>query len=142
MASGLEVIDKDLDTEQEDDTSNKANRFCVDYSKRGTAKCKICKKCIPKDELRIGVNVLFKGKLITSYHHVTCSFQKMKRARSPANTITCMDDIIGYDLIKDKDRLLILQLMDEVNAKKRDPPAETLAKKNHVQEKKFYHHRK
>merc|ERR1712243_389249 len=100
VASSEEVGDKDLDTEQEDDTSNKANRFCVDYSKRGTVNCKICKKCILKDELRIGVHVLFKGKLIASYHHVTCFFQKMKRARSPTNTITCMDDIIGYDLIK------------------------------------------
>ena len=38
--------------------------FSVDYCKRTTTKCKVCKKKIPKDELRIGKLVLFKGKHI------------------------------------------------------------------------------
>ena len=34
--------------------------FLIDYCKRGTTKCKRCKKQIPLGELRIGKSVMFK----------------------------------------------------------------------------------
>ena len=45
------------------DSSQTGNKFSIDHSIRGTAKCKVCKKIIPKDELRIGKSVLFKENL-------------------------------------------------------------------------------
>ena len=43
-----------------------------------------------------------------------------ERARSAKNAITCMDDIIGFDLITDNERLNILRLMDVANAKRKE----------------------
>ena len=60
-------INIDLDGSGNADT---ANKFCVDYSKRGTANCRKCKKMIEKSLLRIGKYVIFKGKIIIQYYHI------------------------------------------------------------------------
>ena len=39
-----------------------SNKFSVDYAKRGTAKCRKCKKAIEKDLFRIGKYTIFKEK--------------------------------------------------------------------------------
>jgi hypothetical protein len=44
---------------------------------------------------------------------------------------------MGFDLIKDEERIFILKLMDEVNAKKLDSAAEAQRKKVHTQKKKI-----
>ena len=77
-------INNDGDQISEIDSRTKAatyNKFSADYSKLGTAKCKLCKKKILKDALRIGMYITFKGKTITSYHHPRYIFNKMKNAR-------------------------------------------------------------
>ena len=108
--------------------------FMVDYCKRSVTKCKRCKKSIPQGELRIGRSAKLKAKTIFQYFHVNCAFETFKKARSAANTITCMDDILGFELIKDEERVYILRLMDEVNAKRK---ASTIqSKKIHSQKKK------
>ena len=58
------------------DVSNdkKENYFKVDYSIRGTAKCKECKKIICKDHLRIGKSVFFRGISFLQYFHLKCAF--------------------------------------------------------------------
>ena len=53
-----------------------------------------------------------------------------------ANTITCMDDIMGFDLIKDEERIFILKLMDELNAKRIDSTVEAQPEKAHTRKKK------
>ena len=65
------------------DVSNdkKENYFKVDYSIRGTAKCKECKKIICKDHLRIGKSVFFRGISFLQYFHLKCAFIKFQRAR-------------------------------------------------------------
>ena len=88
--------------------------FMVDYCKKGATKCRRCRKNILKGELRIGKSAWFKAKSIYQYFHVKCAFESFEKARSVANTIACMDDITGFDLIKDKERNFILKLMDEV----------------------------
>ena len=58
------VIVNDCDDHKDthkSDNANTWNKFCVDYSKRGKAKSKVCKKPIIKDELRVGMYVPFKG---------------------------------------------------------------------------------
>ena len=103
----------------EDTDSEAENRlFVVDYCKRNTTKCRRCKKCIQKDVLRIGKSVKFKNKLIYHYFHINCAFESFEKAKSVRNTITCMEDINGFELIKDEERILILKLMDKINAKR------------------------
>ena len=112
---------------EEQDTDPK-QPFIVDYCKKGTTKCRRCKKNIPLAALRIGKLAKFKTKDIFHYFHVTCAFKSFEKARSSANTITCMDDIMGFDLIRDDERKLILQLMDEVNAKRMNDDANPIKK--------------
>ena len=118
---GDDVEDEDPDNDQENGISDTANKFRVDYSKRGTAKCKICKKCIPKDELRIGQYAFFKGVTITNFHHVTCFFQKMKRARVASNVIQTSNDIDGFEGISEADQEVIINKI-EVDKLERTTP--------------------
>ena len=67
--------------------------FSVDYCKRGTTKCKVCKKQIPKHDLRIGKSVQFKRKTIVQFHHITCAFKSFEKARPVRNVITTIDDV-------------------------------------------------
>ena len=66
VINSLEGINSDKnfgENKSINDASN-GNKFTIDYSKRGTAKCRKCKKIIPKDILRIGKNAMFKEKHI------------------------------------------------------------------------------
>ena len=108
------------------------NKFCVDYSKRGTAKCKICKKCIPTNELRIGAYVFFKGKTITSFHHVTCFFRKMKRARVASNVIRSPSDIDGFENISEADQQSIVKSIEEDKSERTTPISTTYGKRHKV----------
>ena len=112
MASCVEIttentIDNDKDKNEAERISETANKFCVDYSKRGTAKCANCKKYIPKDELRIGMYSFFKGKTITKFHHVNCFFKKMEKSRVETNVILAANQIDGFEAIFDADKELI-----------------------------------
>ena len=137
VASGLGMdaddMEDDMEDIREDSVSNTANKFCIDYSKRGTAKCKICKKCIPKNELRIGVYTVFKGKTITNFHHVTCFFQKMKRARVALNVIQAPTDIDGFEEISEADKEVIIKKIDEDKFERKAPFSMPFGKKHPVQ---------
>ena len=106
---------------QEEDKMDTANKFCVDFSKRGTAKCKVCKKCIASAELRIGTYTLFKGKTIISFHHVACFFVKMKKARVASNVIQSPDDIDGFTSIPDADQQFIISKINEDKSERTAP---------------------
>ena len=108
--------EEDVNEKMSDSETHK--KFLVDYCERGSTKCKRCKRKIPKDELRIGKSAPFKTKTTIQYFHVQCAFNSFEKARSLSNMITCMDDISGFDLIRDDDRIKILHLMDEANAKR------------------------
>ncbi len=101
-----------------------SKNFSVDYCKRGSTKCKICKKNIPKDEIRIGKSVPFKEKNILQYFHINCVFDSFRRARVRTSVITCMDDISNFDLIMDDDKIAILKLIDETNEARKKPLSE------------------
>ena len=102
---GLGNVGEEEDVELEMDSKL---AFLVDYCKRGTTKCRRCKKNILQGQLRIGRSAKLKGKDIYHYFHVICAFRLFEKSRSAANTITCMDDIMGFDLIKDEEKLDIL----------------------------------
>ena len=83
----MEGKDQTIDIAAEETGKITANKFCIDYSKRGIAKCKVCKKCIQKGELRIGIYAQFKDRRIVNYFHVPCSFEKMRLARDATNAM-------------------------------------------------------
>ena len=98
---------------------NTKNKFCVDYSKRGTAKCKICSICITKNELRIGTFAFFKGISITNFSHVNCFFNKMKRARVEVNVIKAPSELDGFEEISKSDKEIIENTIEEDNRERK-----------------------
>ena len=80
-----------------DVSDNSSNKFSIDHSKRGTAKCMVCKKPIAKNELRIGKLVPFKTKQILQFYHVPCMFTSFRKAKIISNTICNTNDIDGFD---------------------------------------------
>ena len=93
-------------------------KFYVDHSKRGTAKCRKCKKNIPKGELRIGKNVLFKDRNILQYYHVQCAFVSFKSARLITNVVTNMNEVGGLDNISEDERAQLEKLISQVDVEK------------------------
>ena len=95
------------------------NNFCTDYSIRGTAKCKKCKLIIAKSIIRIGKYTDFKGKSIKHYYHLPCAFKSFEKARVITNVITSVDEIDGFSEIREEDRLIIKEMIDEGNLKRK-----------------------
>ena len=96
--------------------------FSVDYCKRGTTKCKVCKKTIPKDELRIGKSVMFKAKFILQFYHVKCAFNAFERAKTDANVINSVDDLDGMNTISATDQCAINLMVTELKTKREQVP--------------------
>ena len=94
------------------------NKFCVDYAKRGTAKCRRCKKGIEKNLLRIGKYTTFQGKLITQYFHLTCAFSMFENARLAENTVKDTSEIDGTEKISEKDQALLIEEIKKLNEKR------------------------
>ncbi len=108
-------------TDDEDSTDHpeiSSNKFCIDYSKTGTAKCRKCNKVIDKNILRIGKYMAFKGNIIKHYYHSTCAFLSFEKARVITNVITSIENIDGFDTIIESDRKRINEMVDEANAKR------------------------
>ena len=98
----------------------------MDYSIRGTAKCRICKKCIEKDQLRIGKSAPYKDRVILQYNHITCIFKRFHNAKSNQNVVTHADQLVGFNDLNETDKLHLLNLIDTENGrrKKIPPPAQ------------------
>ena len=105
------------------------NKFSADYSRAGTAKCKICKKKIIKDGLRIGMYTAFKGKTITTYHHPRCLFNKMKNARVESSVIKDLAEVDGIEGVSDEDKEIISNFIKENAANRTKPLIESYKKK-------------
>ena len=84
----------------------RGNKFCIDYSKRGIAKCKTCKKQVAKGELRIGELVAFKVGHILQYFHIDCAFVTFRNARLVRNVITDINEIDGIKYNKNKTNVM------------------------------------
>ena len=102
-----------------------SNKFCVDYAKRGTAKCRKCKKAIDKTLLRIGKFTTFKEKIITQYFHPHCAFTMFENARLPENTINDTSEIDGMDNISEKDQALLIEEIKKLSEKRKITASET-----------------
>ena len=102
-------------------TMSALNRFRTDYCKRGSTRCKSCKKHITKGELRIGKSVLFKTKHIFQFYHVNCAFSSFKKARCTSNVISSIDEIDGIDTIEACDQNVLKEMVDLWNDRREKP---------------------
>uniref|UniRef100_A0A4W3IKY2 DNA ligase n=1 Tax=Callorhinchus milii TaxID=7868 RepID=A0A4W3IKY2_CALMI len=85
-------------------------RYCVDYSKRGTAGCKKCKEKIPKGLVRIGKivpNPFSESGEMKEWYHVKCMFEKLERARLSTKKIDDLSDLEGWEELQDEEKELI-----------------------------------
>lgn len=92
-------------------------RFIVDYSKRGTCKCRQCKTIIVKGEIRLGKWVAYKAKYILQYYHLQCLFKTFNRARLEENIITNIDDVDGIENIEGEKRDELKSLIETLKVK-------------------------
>ena len=79
------------------------------------AKCRKCKKCILKNVLRIGKPIIFKKKEITGFYHVPCIFETFAKIKDQRNVLASIDQISGFDEIKEIDQLLVSNLIKNIN---------------------------
>ena len=86
----------------------------VDHSKRGTCRCRKCKKVITKGEIRIGKSAVFKSKTILQYHHAQCIFKSFKNARLEKNIIKDISQIDGVENITDQEKQRLCCLIEDM----------------------------
>ena len=99
-----------------------ANRYCVDYAKRGTAKCRKCNKVIENTLLRIGKFTAFKDKIITQYYHTNCAFLMFEKARLSCNAVKDLCELDGVENISEQDRMSLTLAIKEGNDKRKINP--------------------
>uniref|UniRef100_A0A8D2QV38 DNA ligase 3 n=1 Tax=Zosterops lateralis melanops TaxID=1220523 RepID=A0A8D2QV38_ZOSLA len=85
-----------------------AQRYCVDYAKRGTAGCKKCKEKIVKGMVRIGKIVpnpfTESGGDMKEWYHVKCIFEKLDKARATTKKIEDITDLEGWEELQDEEK--------------------------------------
>lgn len=124
-------------TEEGDDTEQSAitlNKFCVDYAKRGTARCQKCKKVIEKKFLRIGKFTPFKERVITQFYHPICALAMFKNARLPENSVNDISELDGLSSISEKDQIFLTEAINKFK-KKRTIDSEVSLKKTYTARK-------
>ena len=126
-----DIVANDVTIQNDDKICSQCIKtFHVDYSIKGTAKCRVCKKVIQKNELRIGKYVPFKQLNILHYFHVNCAFQHFRKARTTSNIIRNLMDLSGLDDLTDNDKTRIKELISYENLVRKHLPETTCTKKN------------
>ena len=103
--------------------------FYVDYSVRGTAKCRVCKKKIEKNVLRIGKAFPYKDRTILHYNHVQCLFKRFHNARVACNILTHTDNLVGFADITEADQLYLKNLIGSENGLRKRIPTSAQQKR-------------
>ena len=104
------------------ENDGRAGNFHVDYSIRGTAKCKICKKVIEKNTLRIGKPVMYKDRVFLQYHHISCIFKRFHKAKTASNIVSHTDDLAGFSDITESDQHYLKTIIDDENGLRSEVP--------------------
>ena len=86
-----------------------------------------------KNELRIGKQVLFKKKTIKQYHHIKCSFSSFRKVRDPANTITDVNTLSGFEDLNSEEKVVVMNLIEIENSQRKvDIPKKIPVKKKKI----------
>jgi predicted DNA-binding WGR domain protein len=116
------------------------NRYSIEYAKTGRSSCKnsSCKGNIEKGSLRIGKF----GKnpfsddpedTKTDWFHYNCIFDALTRARAATKKIDSVDDLEGFEDMKDSDKQLVRDLVKSYvddGYKKKAAPKKRKSKKD------------
>ncbi|KAK6021098.1 Poly(ADP-ribose) polymerase and DNA-Ligase Zn-finger region [Ostertagia ostertagi] len=102
--------------------SGSTTRFAIDYAKR-VAGCKKCKLQLPKGEVRLAKitpNPFVQREEgpppdMKMYYHPHCLFEMFFKARANTKVIEGVEDIEGWDDVKEEDKEPILKFIDELN---------------------------
>ena len=133
----------DRDLIQEDRDYPVPISFHVDHSVKGTAKCKQCKKCIGKGELRFGKPVPYKNRIFLQYYDVPCMFRNFRKARVASSVITNTDFLTGFHDLSEEEQVLIKKLIDNENeSRKKILPSSLSKRKPRVTPEAPFHVRK
>ena len=125
------------------ENDGRASNFHVDYSIRGTAKCKICKKVIEKNTLRIGKPVMYKDRVFLQYHHISCIFKRFHKAKTASNIVSHTDDLAGFSDITEGDQHYLKTIIDDENGLRSEvPPASQSKRKLRISPEAPLHVRK
>ena len=60
---------------------------------------------------------MYKKKEIKRFYHVACIFELFKKIQTVKNIITNVEQIIGFDMIKTDEQVLISQLVAQIDQK-------------------------
>ncbi|KAF4524111.1 hypothetical protein B566_EDAN007694, partial [Ephemera danica] len=95
--------------------------FAAERAKSGRASCKRCKGKLESGLLRVARLVPnpfgSDGSRMKAWHHVTCLFDALSKARATTRKIESPeDDIEGWDLLTDEDKAEIEKHMQEASA--------------------------
>ena len=119
------------ENEPNNDVSN-GDTFSADYSKRGTAKCRKCKRIIAKGILRIGKNAMIREKDIIQYYHIDCAFETFKNAKLVSSTLTNINELDGVEDITEDERIFFDNCIEDGNRTRSD----SASQKSEVSRKK------
>ena len=127
-----------------DDRDNKVpTKFHIDYSVKGTAKCKQCKKLIDRGDLRFGKPVPYKDRMFLQYYHVPCMFKHFHKARVASCVVTDTDSLTGFTDLSKEDQVLIKKLTESENdSRNKDLPSSLPKRKPRVSPEAPLHVRK
>jgi len=95
------------------------NTYRIEYAATGRSLCKgsKCKKGIEKGEIRIGKvypsDRFETDGVATDWFHAKCLFESQKKARKTTKKVEDIDDLAGYDDLKQSDQKLISSFLDE-----------------------------
>jgi len=116
------------------------NRYSIEYAKTGRSSCKnsSCKSNIEKGSLRmgkIGKNPFSDDAedTKTDWFHCDCIFDALTRARSATKKIDSVDDLEGFEELKDSDKQLVRDLVKRYvddGYKKKPAPKKRKSKKD------------
>ena len=91
--------------------------YSIEYAKSGRATCKETKEKIAKDELRIAkITTVMRGEdeiIMCNWHKVVPFFQMMSRMRKKEYQLQSVDDLVGFEDIKEEDQALVRKYVAE-----------------------------
>jgi len=102
MSHGL-TVDQDAGQWRQRAPGERVYLFVTEYSKSSRARCRLCSEKIPKDEIRCGTPVAWRGGdfgYINSWSHLKCT-------RTPDGFVCTKNEIWGLENLSEEDQTLV-----------------------------------
>ena len=102
MSHGL-TVDQEAGQWRQRAPGERVYLFVTEYSKSSRARCRLCSEKIPKDEIRCGTPVAWRGGdfgYINSWSHLKCT-------RTPDGFTCTKNEIWGLENLSEEDQTLV-----------------------------------